>query len=390
MSGTGRGPRPLRVSGGVGSPTDEERGLLESEYETEDYDWDAAQRELMNPSQLSHDRQQPPLPLRRRPAHGAPRKHAPYTVPRVATKRQAVKRMRAPRLAATDDVDVRRVSAHCIADVIQWPDIPSIIQLLSHTSTVINEDVVHVKASAWPEAADAFLFVTYGAIVFWDLPERAENQFLTLLKSYIDDDDLLEEREESDSFDWCYATTSMLEIHANKFFIPVSENIVDDVQVRLAASYAFVTSVKLDTFEVGIEKTIEETQGIPQELATEGKISLSKEEVSRHIGELFMQKAAVNLIHDILDTPDHFWDSQFLEAVYVKCRKFLSIDQRVDVINKRLDVLAELLDILRTEKSEQHSARLEWIVIILIVVEILLGLVDIFYNVFWGGNTSPF
>ena len=45
----------------------------------------------------------------------------------------------------------------------------------------------------------------------------------------------------------------------------------------------------------------------------------------------FPQKSSVNLIYDILDTPDHFWDQQHGEWVYSKCRKFLSIDQRVDV-----------------------------------------------------------
>lgn len=44
----------------------------------------------------------------------------------------------------------------------------------------------------------------------------------------------------------------------------------------------------------------------------------------------------------------------------------LDIDQRVEVVNKRLDVLEQLLEILRAEKSEQHSSRLEWIVIWLI------------------------
>jgi uncharacterized Rmd1/YagE family protein len=40
------------------------------------------------------------------------------------------------------------------------------------------------------------------------------------------------------------------------------------------------------------------------------------------------------------------------------------------------------------QKSEQHSSRLEWIVIWLIVVEIVLGLVDILYNIFEKGSAD--
>lgn len=47
---------------------------------------------------------------------------------------------------------------------------------------------------------------------------------------------------------------------------------------------------------------------LPQELAQFGKIPLSKVEVSRKIGELYMVKSSVNLMFDILDAPDYFWD----------------------------------------------------------------------------------
>eukprot|EP00045_Choanoeca_perplexa_P017745 m.264356 g.264356 ORF g.264356 m.264356 type:complete len:115 (-) comp17622_c0_seq6:6229-6573(-) len=79
--------------------------------------------------------------------------------------------------------------------------------------------------------------------------------------------------------------------------------------LRLALSYAFATSVKLDTLEVAIEGTIQATQHIPEELAAKGKIDLSKQEISKYIGELYIQKSAVNLTGDLLDSPDWLWVS---------------------------------------------------------------------------------
>lgn len=35
---------------------------------------------------------------------------------------------------------------------------------------------------------------------------------------------------------------------------------------------------------------------------------MSKDEVSRKIGELYMLKSSVNLCFNILDAPDYFWD----------------------------------------------------------------------------------
>lgn len=47
------------------------------------------------------------------------------------------------------------------------------------------------------------------------------------------------------------------------------------------------------------------------------------------------------------------------------------------MLNKRLMVVAELLDMLRSELHSKNDAMLEWIIIILIVVEVLLELLDV-------------
>ena len=117
--------------------------------------------------------------------------------------------------------------------------------------------------------------------------------------------------------------------------------------------------MKLASFEVAVEKTIRESRFIPEELALKGRISLSKNEVSQMIGELYMQKSSVNLMYDIIDAPDFFWDFDNLRAIYQKCRRMVDIDQRVEIVNMRLDVVRELLEILRVELSEQHGTRLE-------------------------------
>jgi uncharacterized Rmd1/YagE family protein len=47
------------------------------------------------------------------------------------------------------------------------------------------------------------------------------------------------------------------------------------------------------------------------------------------------------------------------------------VESRVEVLNKRLDLIKELFDMLASELHNSHSNTLEWIVIILIVVEVL-------------------
>ena len=48
----------------------------------------------------------------------------------------------------------------------------------------------------------------------------------------------------------------------------------------------------------------------------------------------------------------------------------ISLSARVEVLNKRLDIIKELFDMLASELANRHSNTLEWIVIILIMVEV--------------------
>lgn len=66
------------------------------------------------------------------------------------------------------------------------------------------------------------------------------------------------------------------------------------------------------------------------------------------------------------------------EGLYKAARSYLEIPQRIEVLNQRMLVISDLLDMLRQHLSTLHGEFLEWIVIILIAIEILMGIIEIF------------
>lgn len=97
------------------------------------------------------------------------------------------------------------------------------------------------------------------------------------------------------------------------------------------------------------------------------------------IGTIFLEKCAVNLLTTVLDTPDFFWDaSDALCVLYDAIFEYLEISDRVEILNARFEILEAMLDMLRDHQQNEHSSFLEWIVIILIVIEVIIGLVEIF------------
>ena len=178
---------------------------------------------------------------------------------------------------------------------------------------------------------------------------------------------------ENDEFTYIYGDTMAIEedeiVLQNK-----------SILLKLAISYGIAQSVKLAIFEEMIQKTIDNTKHLPSSLAKKGKIALSRKEISRKMGEIFIERNFINLHSEILDTPEFFWNHPELEPFYRRTSHYLDVTKRVEVLNKRLGVVHELFEILSNELNHQHSSRLEWTIIILIFIEIMIVVMrDLFH-----------
>ena len=150
-----------------------------------------------------------------------------------------------------------------------------------------------------------------------------------------------------------------------------------DAREKLAVSFALAQSVKLGVFEPTVEATIQETRAIPERMALDGKIRLTRTSITKRIGQLFVDRASINLHSDILDHPEYFWEDDEQLPLYLRAAKYLEIDRRAEVLNKRLDIIKELFDMLASEYHNSHASMLEWIIIILIVIEVFFQVVSL-------------
>ena len=153
-------------------------------------------------------------------------------------------------------------------------------------------------------------------------------------------------------------------------------------QEKLAISCAMAQSAKLFVFEARLDSTINEVKLIPEELAETGKISWNRRQLSQMIGKLFITRTQINLHSEILDDPDFLWEHDEWEPVFRKVLSYLDVESRVQLVNTRLDLIRELLDVLDTQLENKKSARLEWIVIWLIMAEIVVDVVLYLTNLY--------
>ena len=143
---------------------------------------------------------------------------------------------------------------------------------------------------------------------------------------------------------------------------------------KLAVSFAMAKSANLSIFEWRLDQVIERNSHIPEQLATNGHINMSRKEISKEIGRIFLVKSGINLENNILDTPEEFWEDDKFHSEYTKAMEYFDIDSQLQLVNTRLGVMHDMNQILIEAAQNHHASMLEWTVILLIVFEIVVEL----------------
>lgn len=235
------------------------------------------------------------------------------------------------------------------------------VRLLAHLKSKYDTSRFREVFHSRVEQGDVFFF-PFGALVCWGLKEHEEAQLLIEIREFeLQRSDVIEE----DIFSYAYGEQAKIE--DDEITLPDQE-----VLTKLAFSHGLAQSVKLAMFEQTIQKTIHLTRELPQLLAHQGNIKLSRSDIRRMMGRLFIDRSSINLHQELLDTPEFFWEHAELEPYYALVAHYLDRERRVNVLNQRLRILQDLFDILGGELNHQHSSRLEWTIIWLIVIEVVL------------------
>ena len=250
-------------------------------------------------------------------------------------------------------------SSHCTATSY---NLESLVDQLNYKKIFFKQykNVLYIDFGT---QSDVFVF-SYGCYVIWNSNKEVEEKTLALCQNV--STNILEEPIR----DQCkvkYGNTT--EIHHEEDLIELESQ---DIDILFSFSHGLAQSVKLKNFEQSIIQIIQETRFLPEQIKKHGKTTLSRRKLSQLIGTLFQKRNNINLDCDLLDTPDFFWRHPSYEPYYLMSASYMDLNKRLEVLNKRLDTVYELHNFLSTELKHAHSSFLEWIIIILIMVEVIL------------------
>jgi len=260
----------------------------------------------------------------------------------------------------SDHQPLKQCTAFCLA---QSFDIYALVKLISDSMLIKI-----IKGALLIEDNDSWSVVfAYGAVVHWNVSTEQQAQLHLLLLSHAENP-LINKEEDYFTFTFDCPSTRIIEDH-----IEIESS---DPMLLFSLSQGMAQSIKLASFETNAITTINNTRYIPKSLAENGNIKLSRHQIAKIRGQLFLTKSDIILNFDLLDTPDFFWEYPEYEDYYTLTAKYLEITQRTEVLSKKLETIHELFQMLADEQNHRHSTILEWIIIWLIAIEITMTIVD--------------
>ena len=153
---------------------------------------------------------------------------------------------------------------------------------------------------------------------------------------------------------------------------------LDMALAKIAFSSGLARSTKLAVLESLLNDYFESTKTIPAVLSKGGRMPFTRSFISQKTGQLLGIRAQLNLYSELIDSlPDLFWDSRHelgLEGYFDQVGRALDTNIRIKVLNEKMDYAQEIASVLRQQLSEKHGARLEWIIILLIAVEVIFAI----------------
>jgi uncharacterized Rmd1/YagE family protein len=130
-------------------------------------------------------------------------------------------------------------------------------------------------------------------------------------------------------------------------------------------------SVALDHFSQQTNMLLEETNYHTQILEKKGRLDLSGRDLKKHIGRTLNLKNRIAENLYIFDSPEETWEDENLSKLDIGLKKTFDLQTRFRIIQEGLEIIKENLELFKDLLQYKKSIALEWIIIILIFMEVI-------------------
>jgi uncharacterized Rmd1/YagE family protein len=234
------------------------------------------------------------------------------------------------------------------------------------TSGLEQTDVLATAPLAFRAGKDGIVILfRYGVAVLFDLSVLEEDEVVRGLQARIIGP--IEPREDE---------TATIQISPDK-----DEQILPGgpIQLRtltpehmIVIADALAKSVVLARDEREVSSVIEVIEPFARQLAEKGRTPGGRRAILKYIGNAMLVQHRVSGRVAVAEKPDVVWDRPDLERLYARLQDEYELKERADALSRKLAVISDTAEMLTDMIDTKRSLRLEFIIVLLILFEIVI------------------
>lgn len=135
-------------------------------------------------------------------------------------------------------------------------------------------------------------------------------------------------------------------------------------------------SVTLDYYSQQAITLLEDTNFHTQLLEKKGRLSISGTSLKKYIGKTLLLKNRISQHLYIFDSPPETWEDERLDRLHTDLKRNFDLTERFRGVSESLGIVKENLELFRDILQYRTGVFLEWIIIVLIAIEVIHFLYD--------------
>ena len=145
----------------------------------------------------------------------------------------------------------------------------------------------------------------------------------------------------------------------------------------LVISDAIAKSVVLARFEREVASVFDVIEPFARRLAEKGRTRGGRRALLMHIGRAMLVQHRVSGRFAVAEKPDAVWERPDLDRLYSRLQDEYELPERAEALSRKLTVISETAELFADMIDTQRSLRLEILVVILILFEIMVTIYQI-------------
>lgn len=169
-------------------------------------------------------------------------------------------------------------------------------------------------------------------------------------------------------------TEQELEVHNNNMVAPK----LLDYYVKMI-TLVLAKSVALDRIEDNLESLSDEIEKVIDYLE-KGKLNITDAKLAKLSARILRYKYNTISYVMLLDKPDITWTNEGAEDIFIKLADLFDLQERYENIRHKAETIMDITEVFTILSHAKRGNRLEWMIIILITLELVLSLSEKFFG----------